>query len=165
MGPLRSLLLALLLLPPAARGEEAAVLRPVPARPAPPLAQRIGGADALAPHAGKPVVVNFWATWCEPCREEMPALDQLRARRPDVAVLTVAVSDSAAKVRQFTENYLLDLPVILDPDQAQSRPWDVRVLPTTVVLDARHRVRYRAVGALDWYDGTLDRLLDRLKSP
>jgi len=150
------------LLPAPAMAGDFAELAPVAAAPAPALAASPQVPDALAALKGRPVVINFWATWCEPCRAEMPALDALRARRPDIAVLTVAVADSAANVRRFAEDYLLDLEVVLDPDQARSRSWGVRMLPTTVVLDADHRIRYRAAGPLDWHAPRLDTLLTGL---
>lgn len=130
---------------------------------APALAKQPGGPDLLAAH-GKPVVVNFWATWCEPCREEMPALDQFRRQHPEVQVLTVAVGDSRNEVARFMDDNLLDLPVIHDPEQLQSRAWNVRILPTTVVLDADHRVRFRAVGALDWHAKPVSAVLERMRA-
>jgi thiol-disulfide isomerase/thioredoxin len=139
-------------------------LEPVPTAPAPSLALKAGDVEPLAAYAGKPVVVNFWATWCEPCRDEMPALDMLRDRRPDIGVVAVAMADSESKVKAFAEDYLLSLPLVLDPQQSLGHRWGVRVLPTTFVLDAAHRVRDRAVGPLDWYAASLERLLDGLKA-
>jgi hypothetical protein len=81
-----------------------------------------------------------------------------------VAVVTVAMADSKSKVEAFVADYLLDLPVVHDPDSVAGRAWGVRVLPTTLVLDAAHRVRYRAVGALDWESPALGALLDGLKA-
>lgn len=107
---------------------------------------------ALQRYRGQAVVVNFWATWCEPCREEMPALQRL-ARRLEgkgLAVLTVAVSDREAAVKDFLWEISVDLPVLHDREQSECRAWGVRVLPTSVVLDRDHRPRLRAVGAVEW---------------
>lgn len=148
----------------AVQGAGFSELTPVAPSPAPPLAERPAGPNLLATLQGKPVVVNFWATWCEPCRDEMPALDRLRGRRPDVVVLTVAMNDSRPQVARFVEDYLLDLPVFQDPEGLQGRAWGVRMLPTTVVLDARHQIRYRAAGPLDWRAPALEALLNGLKT-
>lgn len=164
-GRLKSLLAAGLLAPCLALAGNFVELKPVSPSPAPALSERPGGPEVLDSLRGRPVVVNFWATWCEPCRDEMPALDRLRGRRPDVAVITVAMADSKAKVDSFITDYLLDLRVLHDPDQVAGKAWGVRVLPTTIVLDAAHRVRYRAVGVLDWDSPALGTLLDGLKTP
>jgi len=132
----------------------AASLRPVKSQALPPSADpRLD--QVLALHKGQPVLVNFWATWCEPCREEMPVLARLAARwqARGVVVHTVAVADNTAKVDEFLWETLPDqkgLPVLHDRDQAISRAWDVRVLPTTVILDRRHRIVLRGTGAIDW---------------
>jgi thiol-disulfide isomerase/thioredoxin len=160
----RALLAACLLAPALAVAGPFAELKPVSPTPAPTLAERSGGADVLEGLRGRPVLVNFWATWCEPCRDEMPALDRLRERRPDVAVITVAMADSKAKVETFAKDYLLDLRILHDPDQIAGRAWGVRVLPTTLLLDAAHNIRYRAVGAVDWQAPALDAALNSLKN-
>ena len=158
-------LLAALCLPPSGNTLAApryAELKEV-AEPAPPLAERPGGPDLLPAHRGKPVLINFWATWCAPCREEMVAIDDLRRTRPGLVVLTVAVADTRSTVKAFLDENLLDqLPVIHDPESLQSRTWQARVLPTTVLLDADGQIRYRATGALDWQERSVSAVLDGL---
>lgn len=106
---------------------------------------------ALEKFRGKAVLVNFWASWCGPCRDEMPALVELDEREPGIALLTVAVADRAADTRRFLDDYLMEnLAVIADPDQAISRQWGVRTIPTTFVLDAEHRPRAFVRGEADW---------------
>jgi len=121
-------------------------------------------AAALQRYRGQAVVVNFWATWCEPCREEMPALQRL-ARRLEgkgQAVLTVAVSDRDAAVKDFLWEISVDLPVLHDSEQAESRALGVRVLPTTLVFDRSHRPRLRAVGAVEWEAPEIRAQLEKL---
>ncbi|HNQ57916.1 MAG TPA: TlpA disulfide reductase family protein [Candidatus Desulfobacillus denitrificans] len=121
----------------------------------------------LRKHRGQAVVVNFWATWCEPCRQEMPSLQRL-ARRMEgkgLAVLTVAVNDRETLVKDFLWEASVDLPVLHDREQGESRALGVRVLPTTLVFDRSHRLRLRAVGAVEWdapeIESQLEKLLER----
>jgi thiol-disulfide isomerase/thioredoxin len=115
--------------------------------------------EAIAAHAGKPILINFWATWCEPCRQEVPALQRFaeRWRARGLVVLTVAVADPKQRAADFLWDNQLELPVIADPAQSLSRPWGARAVPTTLVLDRRHRVRLQGQGAIDWDAPALDR--------
>lgn len=140
-------------------------------KPVAPRSAAAGGdqrlAQALAQHKGQPVLVNFWATWCEPCREEMPALARLSARwqAKGLTVLTVAVADNQKRVDDFLWEALPDkqtLPVLHDREQTISRAWGARVLPTTVILDRRHRIVLRGQGAIDWDAPAIDRQLKKL---
>ena len=109
----------------------------------------------LADYRGKVVLVNFWATWCEPCREEMPSLEALQDRyrgRP-LAVLTVNMAESEARVRLFMDSTLLQrdsLTVLYDSFGNAARRWKARLLPVTFVIGADGRVRYTLLGAADW---------------
>ena len=121
----------------------------------------------LARHKGKAVVLNFWATWCEPCREEMPSLARLDARwqAKGLTVLTVAVADSEKRVEEFLWETLpgkQTLPVLHDREQTISRAWGARMLPTTVVLDRKHRIVARGRGAIDWDAPAIDKQLQSL---
>lgn len=109
---------------------------------------------ALEPMRGKPVLVNFWATWCEPCRVEMPALVSL-SEAEGVPLVTVAVADRADEVRRFFDDHLVSPPLVADPEQVVSRAWDVRYLPTTLLLDASHRPQLRVRGELDWHHASV----------
>lgn len=115
-------------------------------------------------HAGRPLIINFWASWCEPCRDEMPALARAGARlaAQGVVVLTVAVADREADAAKFMRDAKLALPLLHDRDQRTSRAWGARMLPYTVVLDGRHRVLARAQGVVDWDDEAVAGRLQRL---
>ena len=154
---LRSLFAALVLMsvPPAMADE----LR-VQAPQALPAGSAAGLAPLLAPYAGKPLLINFWASWCEPCREEIPALAALHAR--GIRVLTVAVADREADAQRFLGGAGPGLPLAHDRDQKLSRALGVSLLPYSLVLDARHRVVARVEGALDWTDASVIATLNRL---
>jgi thiol-disulfide isomerase/thioredoxin len=98
------------------------------------------------------VLVNFWATWCEPCREEMPSLQRLRdqfAARP-FSVLAVNFGESELRAADYVKRASLDLTVLLDPGQDTARAWRVRVLPASFLVGPDGRVRYHVVGEIDW---------------
>lgn len=105
----------------------------------------------IVSHQGQPLIINFWASWCEPCRQEMPSLQRLagRWRERGLAVITVAVADSRKASETFLSENALQFAVIDDRDQRLSRAWGAHVLPSTVILDRRHHIRLRGHGAID----------------
>lgn len=146
-----------------AAGAPFAELKPVSAQAMPAGADK-RLAEMLKAYRGKPVLVNFWATWCEPCREEMPSLGRLAARWQDkgLTVLTVAVADSDRRAEDFLWEVLpksQQLPLLHDREQALSRAWGARMLPATIVLDRRHRIVARGLGAIDWDAPAIDKQL------
>jgi thiol-disulfide isomerase/thioredoxin len=111
-----------------------------------------GRPTAMADYRGKVVLVSFWATWCEFCKEQMLAMQQLRQRLAGQPFEIVAVNfaESPAKVRQYVKSLSVDFPVLLDPNQDAARAWRVRVLPVSYVVGADGRPRYTVLGELDW---------------
>lgn len=106
----------------------------------------------LADYRGKAVLVNFWATWCEPCRDEMPSLQQLRqklAGRP-FAVLAVNLAESENNVAGFLRRFPVDLTILLDRDSVASRDWKVRILPASFLIAPDGGIRYSVIGEFDW---------------
>ncbi len=151
----------------AALGMAAGKLEPWSGRAASPLELEDleGRRHDLKAHRGKVVLVNFWATWCEPCRHEMPSIQRLRDRLGDTrfAVLPVNVDEPEARVRRYVDEVRLDLPIVLDPGKRVTSQWGVKVLPSTFLVGPDGRVRYRLVGDIDWNSeravGVIDRLL------
>jgi thiol-disulfide isomerase/thioredoxin len=113
-----------------------------------------GAMTDLAALRGKVVVVNFWATWCPPCRREMPSLARLaRAIDSDkLVVLAVDVGEGVDTVFPFlgTLETFPDFPILLDKDAASLKPWGVRGLPTTYVIASDGSIVYRAVGGREF---------------
>jgi thiol-disulfide isomerase/thioredoxin len=103
---------------------------------------------------GSTVLVNFWATWCEPCREEMPSFVALARRAPagSLRVLAVNVAESRARVAQFLAAHPLDLTVLLDAHGEAAKAWQVAVYPSSFVVAPDGKVRRYVAGALDWND-------------
>ena len=104
----------------------------------------------LDPLHGKAVLVNFWASWCAPCRDEMPALAALAQSTPNLKLVTIAVADRETDIRRFLDAIGLNPTVVADPEQRIAHAWHVGMLPTTIVLDTEHQPRYRVRGEMDW---------------
>ena len=138
-----------------AAAEAQYVNRPWPEqRPVPPLdlVDLDGRAWELAALKGRPVLLNFWATWCEPCRAEMPSLQRVARERAGDGLLVLAVNyqEGAPKIRSFLETLRLELPVLLDRDGTAARQWTPRVFPSTVLVDRRGQPMTSVVGEIDW---------------
>lgn len=119
----------------------------------------------LADFKGRVVLLNFWASWCEPCRVEMPSLQTLPALfgEDQLVVLAVNFKETPRRALQFVQSTGLTLPVLMDPQGEHARAWDVRVFPTTVLIDRQGRARQRVRGEVDWSSpaplGWIDQLL------
>jgi len=101
-----------------------------------------GRVDALNRYRGSVVLMNLWATWCPPCREEMPALEQFYAenRAKGVVVLGVDQGESAAAAGAFARAHGVTFPILLDADEQYGRSYAAIGLPTTVIVDRRGHV-------------------------
>ncbi len=105
------------------------------------------GAD-LASLQGKPVVLNFWATWCGPCRAEMPDLVALHESDTDLVVLEVNVGEELTAVEAFANEFGMNMTVVLDQEDLIRRAYEVRNMPTTVFIGADGRIGARWSGFL-----------------
>ena len=111
-----------------------------------------GKLHSLADYRGKVLLLNFWATWCEPCKDELPSIRTLRERlagRP-FEVIVVNYGEGGGKVRDFLASEKLELIALLDPNMEVARAWRVRVLPGSYLVDATGKVRYSVIGEFDW---------------
>lgn len=93
---------------------------------------------------GEVVMINFWATWCAPCREEMPLLNQLyeQYRKVGFTLLAVNIDDDPAKARAMARKLGVNFPVLFDTDKRVSKLYDVAAMPSTLLIDRDGRVRY-----------------------
>lgn len=126
---------------------------PLPA-PGLDLTDLTGDPFTLAPVDGQVLLVNFWATWCPPCRKEMPALQRLSERldAQPFRVLGVNVGEDPERIADFVQSLPAPpaFPMLLDRSGEAARAWDVRVVPTTWVIDRSGRKILGAVGEVDF---------------
>lgn len=110
------------------------------------------GTHSLADYKGKWVVLNFWATWCAPCRHEMPSLDRLQTAMPEIAVVPVATGRNAVAgiERFFAEAGVTGLPILRDPTSGLARGMLVVGLPVTVILNPEGQEVARLIGDAEW---------------
>ncbi len=118
-----------------------------------------GRSVSLAALRGRGVLLNVWATWCEPCRQEMPELVALAKRYPDLAAVAVSVDEKAAdaKVQRYVERRGLTLTIWRDAQDTISRLLGIETLPVTLVIDGTGTITYRRDGSLRADDATLER--------
>jgi thiol-disulfide isomerase/thioredoxin len=123
-----------------------------------------GAAWTLQQQRGHAVLLNFWASWCGPCIEEMPALARLAERERPRGLRVVAVNyrESADAIRGFLERAPVALDVALDRDGSAAKAFDAHVFPSTVAIGADGRARFVVVGECDWMDDRSRRWLDDL---
>jgi peroxiredoxin len=132
-----------------------------PATTAPDFTLRttVGPNVRLQEQRGRVVLVNFWATWCAPCRKEMPHLNKLyeKYRASGFVLLGVNVDDDTSKAAAVATQLGLTFPVLLDSEKKASRLYDLNAMPSTVLVDRDGRVRYVHRGYLDGYEDTYDK--------
>jgi thiol-disulfide isomerase/thioredoxin len=115
---------------------------------------------------GRGVLLNFWASWCEPCRAEMPTLQQRADFYGDdrLSVLALNFKEAPAVAARFAARTQLKLPVLLDPSGDNARRWQVKVFPTTILFGSDGHPRWRVRGEMDWTSQEAGRLVEGLFS-
>ena len=110
------------------------------------------------------VLLNFWASWCEPCRAEMPSLQQAAAVHGADKLLVLAINfkEKPASALQFAQQAGITLPILLDVDGEAARQWGVRIFPTTLTIDRRGQPKHRVRGELDWAGPAAGKLIASL---
>ena len=134
-------------------------------QPAPDFALKSSSGEnlRLSEYRGDVVMVNFWATWCGPCRQEMPLLDQLytRYQRVGFSLLGVNIDDDSSKAMNMVSELGVSFPVLFDARKDVSRLYEVEAMPVTVLIDREGMVRYVHHG---YEPGIEEKYLDQIRS-
>jgi peroxiredoxin len=124
-----------------------------------------GKSHQLSDYRGQPVIINFWATWCPPCREELPSMNRgwAKIKSQGIAMLAINVGEDEDTIFTFTGDYPIDFTILLDSSAEVINQWPIKGLPTTFVVDPQGRIVYRAIGGREWDAEELLNLVRALK--
>ena len=159
---------AVLLLALSGCSEPESELQPVAAtptqgQPAPnfTLTDMEGAEVSLDGLRGKVVIVNFWATWCPPCREEMPSMEKLHQQFKDqgLVILAVNVEKDRAALKNFLQQHGYSFPVLHDSKSAVQNLYKVFRFPESFIIDRNGQVVQKVIGAIDWTSGPVTKLI------
>ncbi len=122
-----------------------------------------GNTHTLASYKGRPVIINFWASWCSSCRKEMPSMNRAwqRIRSEGIEMIAINVGEDLQSIESFARLTPMEFPILLDTDGNTAEAWPVRGLPMTFVLDPQGKLVFRAIGSREWDDEVL---LDKVRA-
>jgi len=123
-----------------------------------------GGNVSLSSYRGKVVILNFWATWCPPCRTEMPSMETLYQRfsAQGLEILAVDIGENVSTVQQFIRNSGYSFPVLLDSSNRVSSVYGIEAIPTTYIIDREGKIIGRIVGSIMWDNQRVITAIDAL---
>jgi len=118
----------------------------------------------LSQYRGQVVVLNFWATWCAPCVEELPSLVEMqrRMKAKGVTVLAVSVDVDESAYRRFVRDHNVNLLTVRDPDQKSPALYGTHLFPETYIVDRNGVMRRKFIGAVDWTEPEIVDFLSKL---
>jgi peroxiredoxin len=130
-------------------------LTPIPGKVMAPdftLPDTNGKTHHLSDYRGRPVIINFWTTWCPPCREELPSMNRAwhLIEEEGVAMLAINMGEDEDTIFIFSADYPTDFPVLMDQSGEVIEQWPVKGLPTTYVIAPDGTIAYRAIGSREW---------------
>ena len=145
---------------------QAAELKPVEKTVSPPellLKDLNGKTHDLKQYKGHVVLVQFWATYCGPCRKEMPSMNEMRKKMGDVPfkILAVDMGETKAEVEQFVSEVKPEFTILMDEDGKSIGEWNVFAAPSNFIIDPEGHIKYTLFGGVEWDD---DKLIEKLKA-
>jgi thiol-disulfide isomerase/thioredoxin len=153
-------------IPPAESGSEFDLvwLKPATAAPDFAVASLSSAPLTLRQFRGKILLLNFWATWCEPCREEMPALERLyqRYRNAEFSIVAISADRQATVVAPYVAALRLSFPIGLDPGMDVAKRYTARALPSSFLIDKSGRILAFAIGPRAWDNAHAHAVIERL---
>ncbi|MEJ2620524.1 MAG: TlpA disulfide reductase family protein, partial [Candidatus Thiodiazotropha sp.] len=141
-----------------------------PVAPIPALPFRLtdpqGDYHRLRDYRGRVVLVNFWASWCAPCRAELPSMNRAweALKSTGMAMLAINLGEDREAVSAFLQDYPIDFEVLMDERGQISQRWMVKALPTTLVLNKRGQIIYQVVGERKWDEPAMIEFFESLQS-
>lgn len=111
-----------------------------------------GKTHRLSDYRGRPVIINFWTTWCPPCREELPSMNRAwhLIKEEGIAMLAINMGEDEDTIFLFSADYPSDFPILMDQSGEVIEQWPVKGLPTTYVIAPDGTIAYRAIGSREW---------------
>jgi thiol-disulfide isomerase/thioredoxin len=141
-------------------------LKPRPPAPDFTLKDLDGKTQRLSDYKGKVVLVNFWATWCPPCRREMPSMERLYQKLKNEPFMVLAPDQYENFDLVFTFTGQLDpaptFPIMLDPESRSAKAWGVKGLPSSFIVDKQGRIAYRAIGGREFDHPEIEKIIRAL---
>ena len=128
------------------------------------LESRSGENLRLEDHRGEVVMLNFWASWCGPCRQEMPLMDELYSQYKDLGftILAVNVDENREEAHRFLDKVPVNYPILYDPEGSVSELYEVQAMPTTVMIDRDGNARYLHYGYQPGYEDEYEQQIREL---
>lgn len=125
-----------------------------------------GRQHSLSDYQGNILIINFWGTWCQPCRKEMPALQRAyeQLKKDNISIIAIAMGDSLSDVIQYRNNNPVDFSLLPDKDSVVSTRWSIPALPTTYILNQSGEVIIRVIGKYEWDNPNFLKEIKALKS-
>ncbi len=123
-----------------------------------------GTKHSLSQYKGKVVLLNFWASWCPPCVEEIPSMTRLTTKLKDspFTILAINLGESKKQMSKFITKHKVNFPILLDPKKIQPKNWNVFAFPSSFIIDKSGKIRYSIAGGLDWDTQEVHELLVNL---
>jgi len=142
-------------------GESLSLVKHQPPAPNFSLPDMDGEITSLSDYKGQTLIINFWATWCPPCREELPSMNRAwhKLKDKNVVMIAINVGEDEDTIFSFMGDYPIDFQVLLDLSGETIKKWPIKGLPTTFVVNPEGRLHYRAIGGREW---DADNLLDQI---
>ncbi len=126
-----------------------------------------GKQHALSDYKGRVLVVNFWASWCQPCRAEMPSIQRaaIWLAKHNIALIGIGVGETRKSTLKFLQDTPVHFPLLLDTDSKVMEAWSARMLPTTFVINQEGRMVHLAVGKREWDEPLLLEQIRAVNNP
>lgn len=123
-----------------------------------------GKTFTLSQYKGKVMILNFWATWCPPCREEMPSMDALyqKFKGTDLVIIPASIDEDPKTVSKFMQKNNYTMPVYYDPDKQAGSTYGLTGVPETFIINRNGKIEEKIIGPIDWMRSDVIKLFEDL---